>query len=251
MEIRMRDRLHRQKNKTCWSIVSNTLSHLTPKKLFIFCLLVSAQAVAASEMRPLNFFRGNRDVGTWDKKSCIQAAPDCLLEVSTTGDGNFGVNQICDELQEYQRTSLVDQMRKERFIGQTLCDGVITSSKTHKDGSVSVDKIDFNTPASTYKTSQSFSVPQKHVESSISKPECPAPIAAECPPSPECSVPKVAECPPPPKSDNPSQCRVAMWAVERQGGVVTQKNPHGFKYKLMGSSDDEVIDYSHKCSVVR
>lgn len=54
----MQDRLHHQKNKSCWSIVNNTLSHLTPKKLLIFCLLSSVEALgnlATHEKQPLTY----------------------------------------------------------------------------------------------------------------------------------------------------------------------------------------------------
>ncbi len=54
----MQDRLHHQKNRSCWAIVNNTLSHLTPKKLFIFCLLASAEALgnlATSDMQPRTY----------------------------------------------------------------------------------------------------------------------------------------------------------------------------------------------------
>ncbi|MCZ6910913.1 MAG: hypothetical protein O7C56_08525, partial [Rickettsia endosymbiont of Ixodes persulcatus] len=50
--------MHHQKNKSCWSTVNNTFSHLSPKKLFIFCLLASAEALgnlATSEMQPLTY----------------------------------------------------------------------------------------------------------------------------------------------------------------------------------------------------
>lgn len=54
----MQDRLHSQKNKSCWSILNNIFSLLTPKKLFIFCLLASAESLqnsATSKKQPLTY----------------------------------------------------------------------------------------------------------------------------------------------------------------------------------------------------
>jgi len=211
----MQERLHHQKEKTCWSVVINTLSYLSSKKLFIFYLLASSQALAASKMQPLIFFRGNRDIGMQGKKSCVQAAPDCLLIVSPA-DENFGVKQICNELQEFQDLSLVNQMRKESFVGQTLCVGIVTSGKNYPDGSVSINEIDFNMPGPAYTTSQSFFVPQKIKESSTSKPESVIPIVTE-----------------------PPKCRVGMWAE-------TSKN----EYYLIGTSNEQVSHGTHYCRVV-
>jgi hypothetical protein len=242
----MHDKLHRQENKTCWSIVCNTLSYLSPKKLFIFCLLASAnglERIAAAEMQPRHFIRGNLPTATLNNEACVQAAPDCLLIVSPN-EKHLQVNQVCDELQKLQDRSLVNQMKQASFIGETVCKGVVTSHKVQADGSVSVTEVDFNTPpleptyaADTYEIRQRFFVPQKYKNTATSKSES--------------TIPTTTESQTASKSESSSECRVGMWVVSGQRGIKTEKNPHGFSYQFQGESNDEVRDYSHICRVIR
>lgn len=222
--------------KTCMSSVVSVLSLLSPKKLFIFFLLATAEA--HQPIFSLKSYRG----GLWNNTTCRQTSPDCLLEVSPPP--LFKFEHICDEnlLRDIRGKSFLDQQRDERFIGQTLCHDTVQATSINLDGSLNKHEVIFDRHEEGSYEVRFYppKIPIKLITEESLEPITPEPIKMESPKPVEKETAKSTS----------EKCRVGMWAVSGQGSIKTEKNPHAFRYKFIGESDEEVIDYSHICRVM-
>ncbi len=126
----------RSSQKTCWSVMANFFSNLTPSKLLVGYLYVSSYvlgnvAKAQSTETGTYYLGGNRH-STEPSTVCKNATPGCVLSVrglfSNKSLQGFDVQQQCDDPQYHGRGSVATQIRTGLFHGNKLCDAKLTNT---------------------------------------------------------------------------------------------------------------------------
>lgn len=153
--------INRPKQKTCWSVMANFFSGLSPSRLLIGYLYISGYVLnnlASAQSTETYYTRENR-LSTEPSTACLKAAPGCVLSVkgmfSKGSLDQFSVKQECEATEGavlHGRASLGTQLRHGLFHGNSLCDKTLTNKvltdpihseyRHNTDYSVKFDKDD-------------------------------------------------------------------------------------------------------------